>query len=245
MDGLNAEMLPARSLTFPRLFILLTIALWSLSGQAQDLQNNPDQVYGFDPLLYNGLVYSFYPHPGTGGTQYLFDAFDRRGSVTLRGVTYSNLTLNYDIFNHQLIMEFKNGIGSQSSIQISYGWLEKASLGGSNFAVIAGADSNKRIYQVIGDGHKNILYYQSKDLLMDNTKIKGSHYFSAVRKTMFVMINDQITAFKNNAGFLKAFSQSDKSLIKVYMRIHNINVKKASDRAMTEMINYCNTLPGS
>ncbi len=32
-----------------------------------------DDVYGSDPLLYNGRYYTFFPPPNTGGNQYLTD----------------------------------------------------------------------------------------------------------------------------------------------------------------------------
>ena len=77
---------------FFQYLLLPAIVLWAFSVSAQDTKKNSDQIYGFDPLLYNGRVYYFYPQPGTGGSQYLFDSFDESGSITIRGVTYTGCT---------------------------------------------------------------------------------------------------------------------------------------------------------
>lgn len=230
---------------FFQYLLLPAIVLWAFSVSAQDTKKNSDQIYGFDPLLYNGRVYYFYPQPGTGGSQYLFDSFDESGSITVRGVTYTNLALNYDIYNQQFILKFKNAIGSNTLIQVSFAWLEKASLGGSNFEVVTDANSSKRLYQVIGNGREKIMIYRSKELLIDNLKSSRIHYFSEGKKDMFLMTNDQLISFKNNRALVKAFDISRQSFIKNYIRKQRINVRTASDLSITDLINYCNTLSAS
>ena len=126
-------MFAIRNKLLPLFLLLLLTAVSSINAFAQASSVNHDPVYGFDHLLYNGKVYSFYPLPGTGGTQYLFDTFDSLGSITVRGVTYTNISLNYDIYNQLLILKYKNAFGSQSMIEISYAWLEKAIIWGINF----------------------------------------------------------------------------------------------------------------
>jgi len=238
-------MFSIRNKLLPLFLLLLLTAVSSLNAFAQITSVNHDPVYGFDHLLYNGKVYSYYPVPGTKGIQYLFDTFDSLGSITVRGVTYTNLSLNYDIYNQLLILKYKNAIGSQSMIEISYAWLEKASLWGINFETFTKPNSAKRLYQVIGNGDNRILYYRSKELLIDNFKSTKNHYFSSGRKEMYVMTNGIFISFNNNKGFVKAFNQSNQSFIKAYLHKYDINVKTASDISMTDLITYCNRLPGS
>ena len=230
---------------FTRFILFLSLALTSITAIAQAPSESNNPVYGYDPLLYNGRMYYFYPQPGTLGTQFLFDNYDTLGSVTVRGVTYTNLTLNYDIYNQVLVLKYKNAIGSSSLIQISFAWLEKASVWGINFETFTKPNSTKSLYQIIGRGDEKVMYFQSTDLLMDNLKGSRSHYFSAIRKEMYVLTKGQLISFKTNKGFIKAFSLSKQSLIKAYLRDHDIMVKTATDFTMAELINYCNTLSGS
>ena len=227
---------------FYRFSFLFALSMWAFTSFAQVQIKENDPVYGYDPLLYNGRIYFFYPVRGTEGTQYMFNTFDSLSAVTLKGKTYTGVSLNYDIFNQQLILKFITAVGSPNLMEVSSTWLEKASLGGRNFEVVTDANSNKRIYQVIGSGHERIMYYWSKELLIDNLKSNMSHYFSDGKKEMFVMIDNRFTAFRNTPGFIKSFPQRQQPLIKDYMRKHRINVKKATDFVITDLINYCNTL---
>lgn len=230
---------------FSRFLCILSLVMVSISAFAQTPSGDNDPVYGYDPLLYNGRVYTFYAQPGTEGTQYLFDSFDKAGSITVRGVTYTNITLNFDIYNQLLIMKYKNTIGSTSLIEISFGWLEQASMWGCDFEFFAEANSTKRLYQVIGSGNEKIMYYRSKELLIDNLKSSKNHYFSSGKKEMYVKSGGLLTPFRNNASFVKSFGVSNQSLIKSYLHTHKINVKTASDIVMADLITYCNSLSGS
>ena len=182
-----------------------------------------------------------------GGTmtdfrQYLLDEFDPRGAVRVRGVTYTDLLLNYDAYNQQLVLSFKNNVGSNSLLVLSEAWLESFELGGCNFILMPDADTTKRIYQVLGEGNEKILYYQTRDLLLDNFKNGGMHYFSDLRRSKFVLQNGKIISFKNNRGFIRTFDPSKQDKIKKYMHLNKVNVKKADDHSMTGLINYCSSL---
>lgn len=227
------------------LFLFLVLFLCSPGIFSQSANDTIDKVYGFDPLLYNGKIYYFFPQPGTGGTQYLNKEFDIQGKITLRGDTYDNQVLNYDVFNQQLVLKYRNSVGSSSLIEISNAWLEKFELDGCHFELITEADTSKRIYQVLGTSTERILYYRSKELLLDNMKSTRSRYFTEAKKEMFVQKNNSILSFKNNRGFIKIFEPARQEVIKKYMRLHKIKVQRASDSLMNDLINYCFSLKES
>ena len=232
-------------LTLSRILLLLAVTIGAHSVSAQAPENNPDQVYGFDPLLYNGRIYSFYPEPGTEGTQFLFDEFDAHGSVTLRSVTYSNVKINYDVYNQQLILEYKNAIGSASQIEISKAWLEMFDLHSCHFEMHTYIDTTKRIFQVLGNGPVKVLYYQRKELSVDTRTSSKKRFFSDAITERFISAGNKLLKYKNNRSFIAFFNSSDQDFIKKYLRKYKIKVKKAKDQQMTELITYCNTLSGS
>ncbi len=228
-----------------RLIILLVLILESLLLKAQAPMQGPDQVYGFDPLLYNGLVYRSFVLPQTKGTQYLLDAFDSQGTVTVRGITYSDVSINYDISNQKLVLKYKNAQGTPALIEISDAWLENFYLGGRHFEIETGTDSTKRIYQVLGTGTEKILYYRRKELKLDTRTESKDHFYSDPIIEMYVKADSHLIRFRKNKSFVSAFNPTKQDLIKKYIRKHKIRVKKANDGVMTELINYCNTLTGS
>jgi hypothetical protein len=228
-----------------RLILLVLLTQMSKVAICQETGNKSDQVYSFDPLLYNGKVYYFFPRPGTIGTQYLLDSFDPQGSLTVRGVTYSDLTLNYDIYNQKLVLKYKNPIGSLNFIEISFAWLEKFEIGGKQFEILATVDTTKQIYQVIGTGQSRILFFLSKKLRIENLTESSDHFFARTQKEMYVFDVNKRVKYNNNRSFVRAFNQALHDPISKYIRKHKLKVQKANDMQMNELINYCNTLTGT
>jgi len=174
----------------------------------------------------------------------LLEEFDPHGALTVRGVTYTNLTLNYDICNQQLVLKYLNSLGSSSLVAISDAWLESFTLGDRYFEIISEASTGKRIYQVLGNGNEKVMYYQSREMLIDNAKSYKNYYFSTVRMKKFVYTEGSLTSFNTNRNFIKAFKPGKQELIMKYIRNKGIDIKKANDTIMTDLINYCNTLAG-
>lgn len=228
-----------------RFFLFSVFVLSSVLVFAQTATENDDQVYGNDPLLYNGRTYVFNTPPGTGGSQFLFETYDTQGAIQLRNTLFTNVTLNYDVYNQRVVLKYKDAISSTSFIEISAAWLQSFELYGSHYEYIPGTDTSKRIYQVLGDGDKKIMFYHRKDLLIDTRTSMRNHYFSGAVKEMYVKKGKSLTRYKNNKSFVKVFDQSSQAGIKKYIRKNKIRVKKANDQVMTELINYCNTLIGS
>lgn len=229
----------------PRIFMMLAIATGSHALFAQNTQITADKVYGYDPLLYNGLAYYFYPPPQTQGTQYLFEIFDAAGSVTVRGVTYPNQALNYDIYNQQLVLKYKTAIGSDNLLQISFAWLESFNLHSKHFEIITTADTIKEIFQAIGTGPAKVLYSFARKLTVSNLTESSVHYFAQIQRTMYVSYGGKRQKYKNNRSFVKTFPEEKHDQILKYIRKNKITVQKADDRRMNELINYCNTLLGT
>lgn len=219
------------------------ILLLNFSGiSAQQSGQRFDDVYGSDPLLYNGRHYTFFLPFNTGGNQYFSGTRFEKGSVTIRGVTYNDLELNYDIYNQQLIMQYKNNLGAASLIIVSDAWLESFRLENLNFEIVTSQDTLKRIFQVLGTGPNRIFYSWKKELNQESFQTAQNHFFSEPVREMNVHTGNQILRYWNNKTFYSLFVFDKRIAIKEYLRKNNINVKKASDRIMTGLINYCNSL---
>jgi hypothetical protein len=216
----------------------LTIA----GAVAQQANNITDPVYGTDPLLINGKYYTFFLPSNTDGNQYFTDPRFDTGSVTIRGVTYTGLLLNYDIYNQHLILNYKNNIGAHNLITLSDAWLEKFNFRGFDFELISIQDSLKRIFQVLGTGQNRILYYWTKALSLDGFHGAINHTFSRAKREMNILIGTQIFKYLNNKSFCSAFEPEKRPVIKEYLQRNHVKVKKALDPTMTEVINYCNSL---
>jgi hypothetical protein len=209
---------------------------------AQQNFNIADPVYGSDPLIINGRYYSFFPSLRTEGNQYLADPGFDTGSVTIRGKTYSDLTLNYDIYNQQLLLKFRSTAGADNLIIISEAWLDRFSFRGMNFNLIHLQDTAKRIFQIVGSGPVTIGYKWKKDLKPDSFYGALHYSFSPPKKEMNILAGCQVVRYKNNRTFCAALDEKRRTAVREYLARHKINVKKATDSTMGEVIDYYNSM---
>jgi hypothetical protein len=225
-----------------RILISFSLLFSFLAVSAQQPVLNGDNFYGLDPLLYNGRSYTYFLPSTTGGSQYLNDSQFENGSVTIRGITFHKLALNYDIFNQELILKYKTNLAGTSIIIISDAWLESFSLRDMDFEVITSQDTLKRIYQVMGTGPNRILYFWKKDLELDNVQGSKKYTFTSAKKEMFLYRGGNILKYRNNKTFFSLFGSERSTIIKEYLKKNKIKVKKVTDKTMTKLISYCNSL---
>jgi hypothetical protein len=222
---------------------LLVIILIFFSGilLSQDVIKETDKVFGLDPLLYNGKKYSYFLPSGTGGHQFLFSPDYIMGSITIKGKTFNDISLNYDIFNQQLLLQYTSETGAVSIIEVSVAWLESFYLGDIRFEYLA-PDNTPRICQVIGEGPCRVLYHWKKELKLDTGTNPVSYTFSLPRRDSFVSGEGAVKPYRGQGSFIALFPPEHKTVIKNYLRENKIKVNKASDQVMARLTEFIGEL---
>jgi hypothetical protein len=222
---------------------LLVIIVIFFSGRliSQDAANEMDRVYGLDPLLYNGKKYTYFLPPGTDGNQFLFSTDYIIGEVTIKGKRFDGITLNYDIYNQELLLQYVSETGTFNIIGISKAWLESFRLGNLQFRCLS-FNNDPRFYQVLGDGPFYILYFWRKDLRLNTSYGAKNFTFTPSTKNQYVLIGDKILPFRNKRSLISLFDPGHKLEIKDYIHRNGIKIKNASDKTMTVLINYIGNL---
>jgi len=219
--------------------VFLQILIQNVTTCSQEKINS---IYGLNPLLYNGQVYSYTLPASVQGNQYLSNNEFISGSVTIHDKTFHDLLLNYDIYNQEIILKFESDYKT-SRIKLNKEKINSFSLGPKNFKLIKDKEHNSfQIYQLFGQGKYVALYYWKKTLdLIDKS---GNTYwsFSRPQKTMYLQIKNQKYKFKNKRNLLSHFEKSQKNKIKNYLKENKINIKRISDIQLTQLINFCNNL---
>jgi len=216
---------------FPVFFLLLPGTLFP-----QDAASTFDKSYGLDQTLYNGKKYSYFLPEGTQGNQYLLSPQYIRGSVTIKGRCYEGTDLNYDIFNQQLLLQYKDLSGAVRVIEVSKAWLEGFRMGDRQFDY-ADLGEGPRFYQTLGDRPVKILYLWRKDLSQDATVGSSSYFFSSAVRESCLWKDGKLQPFRNNQGLVRLFEKARWPEIKSYLRKNRIKVRKASDHTVATMIN--------
>jgi len=222
---------------------LLLAILLIFSGRlfSQDAFQELDKAYGLDPMLYNGKKYSYFLPSGTGGTQFIYSQDFISGEMVVKGYCARGLDINYDIYNQKLLLRFNDETGASQILEVSEAWLESFRLGDAFFKLLAFNDE-KRIYQVLGDGKYQVLYAWSKKLKLGDYAGHSVYTFSPPFKSRFVSIDGAIYPFNSNPGLIRNFPPGLKTVIKKYLKDNGIKVKKATDQAMADLINYISSL---
>jgi hypothetical protein len=227
-----------------RIFHLLLLAFLLLTSgklSSQDAFSELDKVYGLDPSIYNGKKYSYFLPSGTGGNQFFASAEYVKGSVVVKGVKCWGLLLNYDIYNQKLLLQYIDETGAAQIIEVSEAWLEGFSLGEKEFRYLK-FDNGSRIFQVLGDGKYRVLYHWRKTFNLSNSAGNSIYTFSTPGKSRYVLIDGEIRSFGSKGSFIKQFDPVHKAEIKNYLKVNGVNLKKASDQEVTELINYISNL---
>lgn len=222
-------------------FVVVFLLFFSGNLISQETRNTFDQVYGPDQKLCNGKKYGYLSPQGTKRDQYLLSPRFSPGRVTLRGKDYEGVSLNYDIYNQQLLLQYHDEGGALYTIEVSQAWLSGFSLGEWNFEFLD-PDGTPRFYQVLGDGGVRVLYYWYKTLNL-NTAVGSTNYiFSPAVRDSYLIIDGELIRFRKKQSFIRPFEPAVRSEIKSYLRKNKIRVKRASNEKMSDLLSFINGL---
>ncbi len=222
------------------LFILIQIAVTQSHAQTPVLSAN--QIYGLNPLLYNGKFYTYFNAANTKGSQFLDGPKFVKGSVQIRGKNFSGILLNYDVYNQKVVLKYKTRMNNLMEIVISKAWLESFNIDGKHFEILSFSGIKPRIYQVIGQGRYRILYTWTKTYALDHTYGATNFAFSKPVRESYLQSGNKLMRYKNNRSFVALFGRENKSLLNKYLRKNKIKVRKSGQHTTLQLINCCNTL---
>ncbi len=228
--------------TKPFLLLLFLLTFEAVQSHAQTPVLSPDKIYGLNPRLYNGKFYTYAAPVSTEGSQFLSGPEFQTGSATINGKTFHHLLLNYDIYNQQVVLKYTTRNHNMMKIVLSDFRLQSFNMGERHFEVRSFPGETTQIYQVLGKGTYEILYYWRKDYNLQNTYGATNFKFSKPVRESYLCIGNKRMHFRNNNNFVKLFGHENRVLVSRYLRRNKINVKKSGPRDLLQLIQYCNTL---
>lgn len=230
----------------PNTIVLILVALLWLSeiqAQQQSLSDYLAEVgrkYGSDVKLVNGEKY-FYPYTRSDGDPFLFSE-PRPVVIRVHEKEFAGQLVRYDIFNQQVILDFKDIYGGTTSLVLKDEWVETFGFESHLFRRMKGPEGIPGYYQVVVDGPISVVYSWSKDYLMNLNSGVQSYYFTEPQKKSFLVIDNKFFPYRNNGSFLKAFDREQQKAIKLFMRQAKIKVNKTPESQMRHLVEYCNSL---
>lgn len=231
------------------LYIIIT-SLFALNAKSQTIDSavNPmstsviyDSIYGFNPLLINGIN-NFNTYLQTEGHQYFNSKEFSSGSITIKNHQFQNCLLNYDVYNQQVYLEYTDKHGATNMLKLSNAWIDEFTLQKDTFRLESFKNYDRSIFQVIGKKNVQILFAWKKEYKLNSTQSTSTYLFTEPTKVSYIKINDNIVRFKNNRSFIKSFNSSVQSNIKQYLKTNKISISSASTETLVSLVNYCNNI---
>lgn len=223
-------------ITFCSFTFIFTLILTS-SVFSQETFREPEEVFGPDPLLYNGKKYSYFMPSSATGHQFLFSPDFSMGQVSIRQKTFKNLWLNYDVYNQELLLKYEDKMGTPQIIELSKAWLESFQLEGRQFLCL-GPPEEKRFYQVCGDREAVFLFYWKKEFGIEHGTGPVNYAFGPASRDLFLMIGEDIRPFRSKRSLLKGFDPVRREEIKAFIRKNRLHIKTATPNEMTALANF-------
>ncbi len=219
----------------------------------QDSQGNASDIYfqvyeatqsalRQDPVIQNGIYYS-YPYYNAIGHPFLGQKEFETGSVVFREKSYEELSINYDLFNQQLILSRElDGVLQMNLMATQF--VSGFYLKGKQFIKADFIGGDTEFFQVISETGTISCYYswyKERREVRDSGN-RSIYSFSDQKSKRYLYLGGQLKRYKNNKSFLKIFPDASRALIKDYLQENHLLVMEASDQAMLSLIGYCDTV---
>ena len=229
----------------PLTVTIFAVLLWFPDLYAQkssitDYLAEYERKYGRDEDLVNGEKY-FYPYRNSQGDPFFFPE-PRKAVITVHNKEFPDQLLRYDIFNQQLILDFKDIYGANSSLVLRQEWVESFAFEQQRFVRLAGPDGKEGYYQMIWDGPITCIYRWSKNHQLNLTSGEQNYYFTEPARESYLVKEGRYYPYRNNRTFLKTFDPALQKTIKQFMKQSKVKVNRGTDAQIRHLLEYCNAL---
>lgn len=211
-------------------FLLTLVPVMGQQSSAEPSSRYPllvDRAFGQDQELVNGLQY-YNHHPRSLGNPYLLEGFVHQGSVSLRGVVYSNIWLRYDIFAQQVEVEYRTLNGADNQVVLVGDRLDYFRISEHYFRNLSFGGEAKRFYQVIGSGRMICYIGWNKKLIPRVSDSRFTEEYTPPKRKYLLELDGEISEFKSKSDFVKLFPAERKKEIKKLVRQNHMQFRIAS-----------------
>jgi hypothetical protein len=187
-------------------------------------------------ILYNGRIWSNLYYL-VEGDQFLFTRDFLPGSLTIRGKSFSNIYLKYDLLEDELLTPLEKG----GILQLNKEQVDSFSLVFQNRSYLfikIREDSLKRLYR-----YYNVLYkgksklYVSYSKKIDKLSVEGKYdkFYQLVR--IYFIKDNNVYPVDNKNDLLKVLSEQ-KEMIKKFIKENKLDVSEKDPGSFIPVIRY-------
>jgi hypothetical protein len=217
----------------------LSAQVSNVSGKGfYELKENFDHLNGPDYNLLNGRQYdplfSGISHPYFNTDQY------RPGSLLLNGEAYDSVTINYDIFDQQVILQYPVNISGQNiKVVLNRELIDHFKIDGKTFRKMSFPETGSSFFQVVSSGHISCFLRWEKRLNRSTYSGNTSYNYSKQSREVYLQKEGQLYVVRSWSSFTGMFDETYQKEIKGYLRREKIRFRNASDEKLADLMNFC------
>ena len=200
--------------------------------------------YGLDQDLINGLQYYNKHKLSTGHPYYQNNQF-RKGSISIEGEIFSDVSLKYDIHSQNVEMEYENLSGGSNQVITIFDRVDAFILGEYQFQKLSFEEGSAKYYQVISTACFTIYVFWEKELLPLNGSTTHVEQFADAKHTLWLDLDGVLSPFNSRKDFSQRFPEEDQKEIKRLLSRNQFRFRTAQvDEIIHNMESVCNLLMG-
>jgi len=202
------------------------------------LKENFDYLNGPDYNLLNGRLYE---HPNSGTSHpYLNTDRYRPGSLLLNGEAYDSVTINYDIVDQQVILQYHSSIsGRNIEIALNTELIDHFKIDGLTFRKMPFPETGSSFFQVVCSGDISCSLLWEKRLISSTTFGNTSYKYSKQSREIYLQREGRLYVIRSRSSFTDIFDEAYQEEIKGFLRREKIRFRNASDEKLGDLVNFC------
>ncbi len=238
-------------------FILLLLFLFvvsSTTGNAQKVHNRyerrawekmlDDKKLQEDPLLVNGRIYRKFK-PNAQSDPFLFSTNWHPAVVYVKGQTFPNRQVKYDIYQDALILRIQNATANYDQIRLNGSFVDSFLMAGNHMFIhnrnLGFSELDVEYVERIAAGNISMIRIYEKSFIEIYNNFTPQGSYGDTNSKEYLVQNGKLANVSKKRLYLRAFSDN-KQAIRKYMRTNNIVYRKATKNQLINLMNYCNAL---
>ena len=213
---------------FSQLFtlILLLCSTGLLKAQAPGFEAAVDGAFGMDQELVNGSQY-YNRHLQAAGHPYFMENSYRNASVSIRGRLFDDVSLKYDVYYQQVLLEYTSFSGAPNQVILVNEHLDYFTLGNYLFEQREGMQGLS-FYQKIETSSFTCYVHWRKRLDPVKQQANITEQFSAERRSFSILVDGEELSLSNKKRFLSCFDPLMQKDLKRVLRERHFSFRRSS-----------------
>lgn len=202
------------------IFLCLHIYLSPLFGQQNRSQSDHvsyaqlvKKGYGLDQDLINGFQYYNKHRFSTGHPYFQLNQF-RKGSISIGGEVFTDVSLKYDIYTQNVELEYKKFSGGNNQVITVFDRVDAFILEKHQFQKLSFEGGPAKYYQVVSSPCFTIYVFWEKDLLPLNGSTTNVEQFTEAKHSLWLELDGALSPFSSRKDFSECFPEEDQKEIK-------------------------------